>query len=93
MSKGTVLICLSGADHIRYTTTADDQFPDADTRLQSSVYCRTQDGKPKETGFFLKELGAPLIKVLEAGYDVQVLSARLSPLRTAFCCLLAPHSV
>ncbi|KAL3134645.1 hypothetical protein ABBQ32_007655 [Trebouxia sp. C0010 RCD-2024] len=48
MSKGTVLICLSGADHIR-----------------------TQDGKPKETGFFLKELGAPLIKVLEAGYDVQ----------------------
>ena len=35
-------------------------------------YCRTQDGKPKETGFFLKELGVPLIKVLEAGYDVQV---------------------
>lgn len=33
---------------------------------------RTQDGKPKETGFFLKELGAPLIKVLQAGYDVQV---------------------
>lgn len=96
MSKGTVLICLSGADHIRYTS-ADVQLPDSDTSLQPSDYCRTQDGKPKETGFFLKELGAPLIKVLEAGYDVQVLSARqpayVSPLRTAFCCLLAPHDV
>ena len=36
------------------------------------MHARTQDGKKHETGFFLKELGAPLIKLLEAGYDVEV---------------------
>ena len=36
------------------------------------LLCRLKSGKEEETGFFLKELGGPLIKLLEAGYDVEV---------------------
>ena len=73
MSKGTVLICLSGADHIRCRPALGQaNLSQKNLGADHPEHCRTQDGKPKETGFFLKELGAPLIKVLEAGYDVQV---------------------
>lgn len=73
MAQGTVLICLSGADHIRseqpllLTSNAH-----AHSHMHALLACRTKDGKKQETGFFLKELGAPLVKIPEAGYDVQV---------------------
>lgn len=40
--------------------------------MSSADYIRTSDNKEHATGFFLKELGRPLIKLLEAGYNVEV---------------------
>lgn len=40
--------------------------------MSSADYIRTSDNKEHATGFFLRELGRPLIKLLEAGYDVEV---------------------
>jgi putative intracellular protease/amidase len=39
--------------------------------MSSADYIRTSDNKEHATGFFLKELGRPLIKLLEAGYNVE----------------------
>jgi putative intracellular protease/amidase len=39
--------------------------------MSGADYIMTKSGKTHETGFFLKELGQPLMKVLEAGYDVE----------------------
>lgn len=38
--------------------------------MSSADYVTLQSGKKQETGFFLKELGRPLLKLIDAGYDV-----------------------
>jgi hypothetical protein len=47
--------------------------------MSSADYIRTSDNKEHATGFFLKELGRPLIKLLEAGYNVEVSFFNFTP--------------
>lgn len=47
--------------------------------MSGADHIRLQSGRQQETGFFLKELGRPLIKLLEAGYDVEFANPTGSP--------------
>lgn len=47
--------------------------------MSSADYIRTSDNKEHATGFFLRELGRPLIKLLEAGYDVEFANPQGNP--------------
>ena len=88
MSKGRVLIGLSGVDYVTCGRPLHSKLVmclPTRTRvwtackhrrhIGSCILHRLQSGKKQKTGCFLKELTQPLGKLVAAGYDVEVRSA------------------